>query len=317
LAKLVDRVAARFRRSVTDGDAANPDKMREQAKEAAEAEAETVNKTTEVKQATEEARVAAEEAKEPPAKQEAAAGAAEREPVEELRVPPEEKVQPAEKPLAEEKPPAEEKLPSGEDVAAQEKKTPSPEELARALLDAAAAAVRRRIAELRHRLREIHRQTRELKNLPPQDRAALEERARDIGRRLDGLEQDIGAAASADEVKGILDPEAARAETDIAALAEDVARAGAAPAAPTVPRPHLSHPRDKLPTGGKHPYRSGQPDLEVAPNPEGPGYLDADGNVWQVDRTKTQWHEWDVQHPDGTHTNVGVNGEVTHGPDNF
>jgi hypothetical protein len=26
---------------------------------------------------------------------------------------------------------------------------------------------------------------------------------------------------------------------------------------------------------------------------------------------------WDVQHPDGTHTNVGPNGEVQHGPDNF
>ena len=35
---------------------------------------------------------------------------------------------------------------------------------------------------------------------------------------------------------------------------------------------------------------------------------------WQWDPIKS---EWDVQHPDGSHTNVGEDGEITHGPDNF
>ena len=35
---------------------------------------------------------------------------------------------------------------------------------------------------------------------------------------------------------------------------------------------------------------------------------------WQWDNRKT---EWDVQHPDGSHTNVGEDGNITHGDDNF
>ncbi len=26
---------------------------------------------------------------------------------------------------------------------------------------------------------------------------------------------------------------------------------------------------------------------------------------------------WDVQHADGSHTNIGLDGQVKHGPDNF
>jgi RHS repeat-associated protein len=71
----------------------------------------------------------------------------------------------------------------------------------------------------------------------------------------------------------------------------------------------------QLPTGGKHPYvssdtKTGKP-VKLKGNQ---GYRDCNGNRWVKDPQKG---EWDVQHPDGTHTNVGENGEVTHGEDNF
>jgi hypothetical protein len=87
----------------------------------------------------------------------------------------------------------------------------------------------------------------------------------------------------------------------------------------TVPRPHLSYPKSHLPTTGKRSYRSPGPG-EVVQHPQGEGYLDILGNKWQVDRTKARtgrFFEWDVQHPNGLHTNVGIDGTVTHGPDNF
>ena len=52
------------------------------------------------------------------------------------------------------------------------------------------------------------------------------------------------------------------------------------------------------------------------PLPRGPqnGYVDRFGNEWTKgpSRTAGQAFEWDVQHPDGTHTNVSLDGEVTH-----
>jgi len=58
--------------------------------------------------------------------------------------------------------------------------------------------------------------------------------------------------------------------------------------------------------------------LRNPPRGEEDGYLDAAGNEWRPHITPNidDFH-WDVQHPDGTHTNVGPNGEVQHGPDNF
>jgi Domain of unknown function (DUF6531) len=44
------------------------------------------------------------------------------------------------------------------------------------------------------------------------------------------------------------------------------------------------------------------------------GFVDRGGNSWRWDGKKG---EWDVQHPDGSHTNVGPDGKVTHGPNNF
>lgn len=40
--------------------------------------------------------------------------------------------------------------------------------------------------------------------------------------------------------------------------------------------------------------------------------VDKHGDEWQWDKIKK---EFDVEHPDGTHTNVGGDGEITHDPD--
>ena len=69
-----------------------------------------------------------------------------------------------------------------------------------------------------------------------------------------------------------------------------------------------------LPTGGKFPYNSGQKGGRPNKLPRGQGYLDKYGNQWQWDPKKS---EWDVQHRDSSHTNVGPNGEITHKPGNF
>jgi hypothetical protein len=81
------------------------------------------------------------------------------------------------------------------------------------------------------------------------------------------------------------------------------------------PRPGLKYPQNMLPTGGDYPYRSPRADGEIVHNPRGEGYQDAKGDVWIVDPTKARvgkFFEWDVQHPDGTHTNVGSDGTITH-----
>jgi RHS repeat-associated protein len=72
----------------------------------------------------------------------------------------------------------------------------------------------------------------------------------------------------------------------------------------------------RLPTSGEHPYES--PDKKSGRPirlPGTQGYRDADGNRWVKDDSKP--NEWDVQHPDGSHTNIGEDGNRTHGPDNF
>jgi hypothetical protein len=57
-----------------------------------------------------------------------------------------------------------------------------------------------------------------------------------------------------------------------------------------------SHPADKLPQQGEYPYvppkQAGNP--TVVPNPDGPGYKDKKGDVWQWD--ERHGGHWDVQH---------------------
>ena len=73
-------------------------------------------------------------------------------------------------------------------------------------------------------------------------------------------------------------------------------------------------PGAALPTGGSFPYNSGLPGNQPNRLRGGQGFRDRYGNRWVWDPQKG---EWDVQHPDGSHTNVGPNGELTHGANNF
>jgi hypothetical protein len=77
-------------------------------------------------------------------------------------------------------------------------------------------------------------------------------------------------------------------------------------------------PNTNLPYTGERPY--------VSPDPLGPikvrgggGFLDIDGNRWERDKSGHGGPHWDVQHRNGTHTNVDYRGRVRGGPkhDNF
>lgn len=90
--------------------------------------------------------------------------------------------------------------------------------------------------------------------------------------------------------------------------------------APTsaVPRPHLRHPVNQLPVEGTHPY---EPPTyagagEFVSSPQG-GYLDRFGNRWEWAADAHAGPHWDVQHTNGSHTNVYPDGVVHQGADNF
>jgi Bacterial toxin 37 len=75
-----------------------------------------------------------------------------------------------------------------------------------------------------------------------------------------------------------------------------------------------------LPQGGSRPYvppkkSRGQP--HRVRGDRGYGYEDEHGNVWVWDPRGHAGPHWDVQHPDGSHTNVYPDGEVHQGKDNF
>jgi RHS repeat-associated protein len=72
----------------------------------------------------------------------------------------------------------------------------------------------------------------------------------------------------------------------------------------------------RLPQSGDVPFEPGR-----GPSLRRPGSIprysgqpvDKYGDVWKWDPVKG---EWDVQHPDGSHTNVGIDGNISHGPNN-
>lgn len=75
-----------------------------------------------------------------------------------------------------------------------------------------------------------------------------------------------------------------------------------------------------LPQTGSRPYvppkkSRGQP--HRVRGDRGYGYEDEHGNVWVWDPRGHAGPHWDVQHPDGSHTNVYPDGEVHQGKDNF
>ncbi len=171
-----------------------------------------------------------------------------------------------------------------------------------------------RIADLRKQAFDASEQANEIPREHPRKFEWMD-RANKLRSDLERLNKDA-ESASPEELEEILEPEYADLETKALDLKEEMDEAAPEPA-PVAgdPRPHLKYPNSKLPTGGEFPYNSGDPANEVVHSSNPPGALDANGNVWQVDPTKARtgrFFEWDVQHPDGTHTNVGEDGTITH-----
>jgi len=181
-------------------------------------------------------------------------------------------------------------------------------------------AAQQALAKLRERLR-----TRAVLDAFKEDGALkgrIEGDVRTLQSEMDAATSNAQAAAELGDPA--LTDEAAEKLEDVRVKADllesEVKQATEPPVTGEVPRPALGYPKNMLPAGGDYPYVSGAAE-EVAPAPGGGGgYLDQHGNVWQVDPTKARtqkFFEWDVQHPDGSHTNVGSDGSITHGDNNF
>ncbi|MBY0524454.1 MAG: hypothetical protein K2R98_13695 [Gemmataceae bacterium] len=83
------------------------------------------------------------------------------------------------------------------------------------------------------------------------------------------------------------------------------------------------YPGNLLPRGGLRPFVAPKQADWARNKPRGPrdGYIDRDANLWiphppSPSGSVDDFH-WDVQHPDGQHTNVAPDGSIHHGPDNF
>ncbi len=83
------------------------------------------------------------------------------------------------------------------------------------------------------------------------------------------------------------------------------------------------YPGNLLPNGGLHPFVPPKGSDWIKNKPRGPrdGFIDADGNLWvphppPPSDDPDDFH-WDVQHADGTHTNIAPDGTIHHGADNF
>ena len=82
------------------------------------------------------------------------------------------------------------------------------------------------------------------------------------------------------------------------------------------------YPWRLLPRGGKHPFLppKGIHWLKKPKRGLKHGYVDEAENEWVPHHSPAGRQEdlhWDVQHPDGRHTNVRPDGEIHHGDDNF
>jgi hypothetical protein len=83
----------------------------------------------------------------------------------------------------------------------------------------------------------------------------------------------------------------------------------------------IKYPWNLLPRTGLHPYVPPQRQDWLTNPPRGPqnGYLDDDGNEWVPHPSPNDPDDfhWDVEHPDGRHTNVVPDGTIHHGKDSF
>lgn len=72
----------------------------------------------------------------------------------------------------------------------------------------------------------------------------------------------------------------------------------------------------RLPSGGQRPYAPPKGAHGKPQRVRGGGFEDKNGNVWKWDPSGHAGPHWDVEHPDGSHTNVAPDGTVI-GKDNF
>jgi hypothetical protein len=191
----------------------------------------------------------------------------------------------------------------------------SPVYMAGPVQGAGATSMSARVNGLGHRARTLREAA---EGLP--DGAArkweLIQRARELESQAAALRE---LASESPQAANALAADIEELEQAMATLEREIA--GARPVTPptsAVPRPHLRHPVNQLPVGGTHPY---EPPTypgagEYVPSPQG-GYLDRYGNRWEWAADPHAGPHWDVQHPDGSHTNVYPDGVVHQGSDNF
>jgi hypothetical protein len=198
--------------------------------------------------------------------------------------------------------------------ARQKKLDAEPPEVKGKMLEEMRSAARKVIGEIKETLRQ--RETIDTLRETPEVKAAIEADMRklelDLGRVEEGTKGIEGDPQLEDAAREEFDTVRAQGE----ALKEKIQSELNPPEGSTIPRPTLKYPKSMLPTGGDHPYVGPEgPDDVVQATGEKSGYLDRDGNIWQVDRTKARtnkFFEWDVQTKDGGHINVGSDGKVTH-----
>jgi hypothetical protein len=189
-----------------------------------------------------------------------------------------------------------------------------PKEIKATKLAEMRAKARKVIGEIKELLRE--REVIDTLRESPQTKAEIEADLRKLEAEMARTEEGAKGVESdpelADAAREEYDTVRAQGET----LKEKIEGEINPPEGSMIPRPELKYPKNMLPTGGDRPYVSPEASGEVVQaSGEKPGYLDKDGNVWQVDRTKARtrrFFEWDVQTADGGHINVGSDGKVTH-----
>ena len=198
--------------------------------------------------------------------------------------------------------------------ARQKKLAEEPPEAKAKMLEEMRATARKIIGEIKARLkqREVINTLRETPEVKAEIEADLRKLETEMTRVEEGAKGVEGDPQLEDAAREEFDTVRAQGE----ALKEMIESELNPPEGSTVPRPTLKYPKSMLPTGGDHPYVSPEASGEVVQAAgEKSGYLDKDGNVWQVDRTKARtkkFFEWDVQTKDGGHINVGSDGTITH-----
>lgn len=182
-----------------------------------------------------------------------------------------------------------------------------------------AASLSSRARSLPYRVKQLIERVSELPNEIPEKH--------ELVARLRQLEGDAEAIRDLADDAGSIESDILQIEAELRGIERRIGELNpATPAEAIVPRPHLRFPADHLPTDGDRPYvpprQAGSPEVvRWTRGGEGNrsvgGFEDIHGNRWEWARDQHAGPHWDVQHPDGTHTNVYPDGMVHQGADNF